>query len=152
MVNFNSLSTNQRFALNLLVPFLYMFPLLVAWFSPKNFGFGYPQLVNVSLAVGITGLLLWMLSMIHLGKSLAVLPGADTLVAHGVYRYIRHPIYVGITLTLLGLLFACGSVFGMVYLVVVVIPLNLFRARQEEQALAEKFGEHYLQYRNKTWF
>jgi protein-S-isoprenylcysteine O-methyltransferase Ste14 len=152
MVNFNSLSTNQRFALNLLVPFLYMFPLLVAWFSPKNFGFGYPQLVNVSLAVGITGLLLWMLSMIHLGKSLAVLPGADTLVAHGVYRYIRHPIYVGITLTLLGLLFACGSVFGMVYLVAVVIPLNLFRARQEEQALAEKFGEHYLQYRNKTWF
>lgn len=152
MVNFNSLSTNQRFALNLLVPFLYMFPLLVAWFSPKNFGFGYPQLVNVSLAVGMAGLLLWMLSMIHLGKSLAVLPGADTLVAHGVYRYIRHPIYVGITLTLLGLLVACGSVFGMVYLVVVVIPLNLFRARQEEQALAEKFGEHYLQYRNKTWF
>ena len=98
------------------------------------------------------GLLLWILAMLHLGKSLAVLPGAESLVARGVYRYIRHPIYVGITLTLLGLLFACGSVFGMAYFFVVVIPLNLFRARQEEKALAEKFGDHYLQYRDKTWF
>ena len=152
MVDYNSLSANQRFALNLLVPFLYCLPVIVAWFSPKNFGFGYSQLVGVSLAVGMAGLLLWMLSTFHLGKSLAVLPGADSLVARGVYRYIRHPIYVGITFTLLGLLFACGSVFGMVYLVVVVIPLNVYRARQEEQALMEKFGEHYLQYRNKTWF
>jgi protein-S-isoprenylcysteine O-methyltransferase Ste14 len=152
MVDYNSFSANQRFALNLLVPFLYCLPVIVAWFSPKNFGFGYFQLVGVSLAVGIAGLMLWMLSTFHLGKSLAVLPGADSLVARGVYRYIRHPIYVGITFTLLGLLFACGSVFGMVYLVIVVIPLNVYRARQEERVLAEKFGEHYLQYRNKTWF
>ena len=151
MVDFNSLSSNQRFALNLLVPFLYLLPLIVAWFSPKNFGFGYSQLVGPSLAVGMMGLLLWILAMLHLGKSLAVLPGAESLVARGVYRYIRHPIYVGITLTLLGLLFACGSVFGMAYFFVVVIPLNLFRARQEEKALAEKFGDHYLQYRDKTW-
>jgi protein-S-isoprenylcysteine O-methyltransferase Ste14 len=152
MVDFNSLSSNQRFALNLLVPFLYLLPLLVAWFSPKNFAFGYSQMMGVSLATGMAGLLLWILAMFHLGKSLAVLPGSDSLVARGVYRYIRHPIYLGITLTLFGLLFACGSVFGMVYLVLVVIPLNLFRAQKEEQALAERFGDHYLEYRDKTWF
>ena len=152
MVDLNSLSPSRRLALNIGVPFLYLIPLLVAYFSPKNFGFGHPGLVWPALALGIFGASLWILAMFHLGTSLAVLPGAETLVARGVYRYLRHPIYVGIVLTLFGILFACGSVVGMIYLVGVVIPLNIFRARQEEKALLDKFGDRYRAYRGKTWF
>jgi protein-S-isoprenylcysteine O-methyltransferase Ste14 len=65
---------------------------------------------------------------------------------------VRHPIYVGIVLTQLGLFFACGSVFGMIYLFVLVIPLNAIRARMEEQALLSKFGDRYRVYRDSTWF
>ena len=97
-VELQSLSHNQRFALNVFVPFLYLFPLLVAYFSPKNFGFGNPQWVFLALGIGLAGLVLWILGMIQLGKSFAVLPGSDALVSKGVYRYVRHPIYIGICL------------------------------------------------------
>ena len=106
MFDFKSLSSKQQLALNVFVPFLYLFPLLVAYFSPKTFGFGYPPLVPVALAIGAIGWVIWMLGTISLGKSLAVLPGAETLKTGGIYRYLRNPIYVGINLTLFGLLAA----------------------------------------------
>jgi len=152
MIDFKSLSSNQRFALSVFIPFLYLFPLLQAYFSPKTLGFGYPPLVVVALGIGAVGWVLWMLGMISLGKSLAVLPGAETLKTGGIYRYFRNPIYVGINLTLLGLLAACGSTFGMVYLATVIVPLNWYRAREEEKALLEKFGDSYRAYKEKTWF
>lgn len=151
MVDLKSLSSRQQLALNVFVPFLYLLPLLVAFFSPKTFGFGYPKLVPVALGVGAMGWVIWMLGMISLGKSLAVLPGAETLKTRGIYRYLRNPIYVGINLTLFGLLAACGSVFGMVYMVVIVLPLNWYRARVEEKTLLEKFGDSYRAYRETTW-
>jgi len=152
MVDFKSLSSNQRFALNVFVPLLYFFPLVIVYFSEKNFGFGHPELVPIALSVGGVGMVIWILGMVALGKSLAVLPGADVLKTGGIYKYFRHPIYVGINLTLFGLLSASGSVFGMGYLALVVIPLNIYRARQEEKALLEKFGDSYRAYCEKTWF
>ncbi|MFQ5444685.1 MAG: methyltransferase family protein [Nitrospinales bacterium] len=152
MIDFKSLSSNQRFLLSVFVPSLYFFPLAVAYFSPKTFGFGYPRLVPIALAIGAAGCGIWILGMFSLGKSLAVLPGGETLKTGGIYRYLRHPVYVGINLTLFGLLAACGSIFGMAYLAIVVIPLNRYRAREEEKALLEKFGDNYRAYREKTWF
>ncbi len=152
MLDLKALTSNQKFLLNLTVPALYLFPLLVVFFLPKNFGFGNHDLVPIGLAVGIFGLTVWIAGMACLGKSLAVLPGASSIVARGVYRLVRHPIYVGIVLTQLGLFFACGSVFGMVYLFVLVIPLNVIRARMEEQALLSKFSDRYRIYRDSTWF
>lgn len=147
-----SLSPNQKLFLNVLLPSLYVVPLAVAYFSPKNFGFGIPQLAGVGLGVGLAGVVLWIGSMINLGPSLRVLPGADRLVARGFYKRLRHPMYLGISLTLFGLLLASGSILGMAYLFAVVLPLNIVRARLEERALAEKFGEVYRVYRQSTLF
>ena len=152
MINIKSLSSNQRFAMNVLVPSLYLFPLVLAYLGPKNFGFGYDGLVYAGLAVGAVGMTLWILSILTLGHSLAVLPGTDRLVTRGVYRYLRHPIYIGIILTLGGLFLACGSTICLVYVFVIVVPLNVFRARAEEVVLQEQLGEAYQQYRTGTFF
>ena len=152
MFEAKNLSSNQRFLLNILVPSLYLLPLLFAYLGPKNFGFGYDELVYMGLAIGAVGVALWVLSMLNLGPSLAVLPGADRLVTRGVYRYMRHPIYVGIVLTLTGLFLACGSGICLLYVFIVVIPLNIFRARAEEKALYQQLGNAYQQYRANTFF
>jgi protein-S-isoprenylcysteine O-methyltransferase Ste14 len=34
---------------------------------------------------------------------------------------------------------------------VILIPLQIYRTRQEERVLTEKFGEAYLEYKRKTW-
>ena len=142
----------QKLFLDLLIPSLYLLPLLIVFFLPKNFGFGNANIVPYSLAIGMSGLALWITGMSYLGKALRVLPGAEKIIARGIYRFIRHPIYVGIILTHLGLFVACGSIFGMVYLFAVIVPLNFIRARLEEKAMSIKFGDRYHAYRNLTWF
>ena len=102
--------------------------------------------------MGAVGVILWILAMLTLGPSLAVLPGTDRLVTRGVYRYLSHPVYVGIVLTLSGLFLACGSKICLTYVLVVVIPLNIFRARIEEQVLREQLGASYQHYRDTTFF
>ena len=89
MIDFNSLSPNQRFALNVFVPLLYLFPLAIVYFSEKNFGFGHPELVPIALSVGGVGMGIWIFGMVSLGKSLAVLPGTDALKTGGIYKYFR---------------------------------------------------------------
>ena len=150
MFDFKSLSSSQRFVLNILVPMLYLFPLVFAYLGPKNFGFGFRNLVYAGLSVGLVGVLLWMVAMWSLGSSLAVLPGTDQLVTKGVYRVFRHPVYIGIVLTLTGLFVACGSLPCLVYVVVVVIPLNIFRAKVEEKVLLEQLGAVYKNYKDST--
>jgi protein-S-isoprenylcysteine O-methyltransferase Ste14 len=152
MIDIKNLSSNQRFLLNILVPSIYLLPLVFAYLGPKNFGFGYDELVYAGLSMGAVGVILWVLAMLTLGPSLAVLPGTDRLVTRGVYRYLRHPVYVGIVLTLSGLFLACGSAICLAYVLVVVIPLNIFRARTEEQVLREQIGESYQHYRETTFF
>ena len=99
----------------------------------------------------MAGLAIWVSGMASLGKALRVLPEANSIVARGVYRFIRHPIYIGIIFTHLGLFFACGSAFGIIYTFFLIIPLNIFRAYLEEKAMFAKFGERYRSYHNSTW-
>ena len=147
-----SLSPAKAAVLTVLVPSLYLLALVITWLAPKHFGFGIRPLVYVGLAVGLSGVALWTLAMVHLGKSLAVLPGGDRLVTRGLYRFIRHPVYLGIDMTLFGLFLAVGSTVGMIYFFVVVLPLNIIRSRLEEKALLKKFGDAYTTYRQQTWF
>lgn len=64
-----------------------------------------------------------------------VLPSAP-LVMRGPYRFLRHPIYVGVTLMLAGFLAA----FGLWASLAVLLPLKLLavglRIRREDEALA----------------
>ena len=152
MFDIKNLSSNQRLLLNIVVPLAYLFPLVLAYLGPKNFGFGIRGLVYAGLCIGAVGVLLWAAGMWTLGSSLAVLPGTDHLVTKGVYRVFRHPVYIGIVLTLSGLFVACGSVPCLVYVLVVVIPLNIFRVRAEEAVLLEQFGSSYQRYRDSTLF
>ena len=152
MFNPKSLTPNQKFLLNLLVPSLYLLPLLIVFFLPKNFGFGNESLVPFSIAIGMSGLVVWIAGMACLGKALKVLPEANSIVAKGIYRFIRHPIYVGIAFTHFGLFFACGSIFGIINTFSLIIPLNIIRAQLEEKALLSKFGERYRTYHDSTWF
>ena len=152
MIDIKNLSSNQRFKLNIVVPLAYLFPLVLAYLGPKDFGFGFRSLVYVGLSFGAVGVLLWISAMWSLGSSLAVLPGTDQLVTKGVYRIFRHPVYIGIVLTLTGLFVACGSIPCLIYVVVVVIPLNIFRAWAEEKVLLDQLGPTYQEYKNSTIF
>lgn len=71
------------------------------------------------------------------------------LITHGIYRFIRHPLYTTGFLLFFGLgLFA--GLMPVLFLSVVVLITLYVRTFTEEQFLIAQFGERYVQYRTRT--
>jgi protein-S-isoprenylcysteine O-methyltransferase Ste14 len=68
------------------------------------------------------------------------------LVARGLYRYVRNPMYIGVECVLLGeaILFASSGL--LVYAVLVGVLFHLFVLAYEEPSLRRKFGSEYEAY------
>lgn len=103
------------------------------------------------LLLGLIGLAGVILARYTLGRSFSVVPKATALVTTGVYSRIRNPIYVsGMVFVLGALLMAGQSKWLAIFLV--LIPMQIIRARREAAVLEAKFGEAYREYRKRTWF
>jgi protein-S-isoprenylcysteine O-methyltransferase Ste14 len=94
---------------------------------------------------------LWATARIQLGKSFSVKPRALALVTRGIYSKIRNPIYVFSALWIAGVILALGRPMWLL-IVSALIPMQVVRARREARVLSEKFGNAYVEYRNRTWF
>jgi protein-S-isoprenylcysteine O-methyltransferase Ste14 len=94
---------------------------------------------------------LFVLAKIQLGASFSIGAKAQKLVTTGLYARIRNPIYFFGGLVIVGLSLFLSS-WGPLAVVLVIVPLQKIRARNEAQVLTEAFGEEYLRYRSKTWF
>ncbi|HEX2344096.1 MAG TPA: protein-S-isoprenylcysteine O-methyltransferase [Vicinamibacterales bacterium] len=72
------------------------------------------------------------------------------LISHGIYRYVRHPMYAALFLYSVGqFLVVPNWVVGPSYLVSFGI-LFAFRLRAEEQMMLDAFGDEYVAYKAKT--
>ncbi|MDO8564323.1 MAG: isoprenylcysteine carboxylmethyltransferase family protein [Nanoarchaeota archaeon] len=108
---------------------------------------------NKFLAIIITffGLMIWWTASITLGKSFSITPKASELIQTGIYSKIRHPIYVGFSITGIGLAILTHSNL-LILLSILAVLSSFIRANLEEKKLVEKFGEKYLNYKKSTWF
>ncbi len=71
------------------------------------------------------------------------------LVTDGVYRLIRHPLYLGEMARNLGFALILTSRVGFIVMLVGIVFL-LLRIRIEEAMLIEEFGQEYIKYRERT--
>jgi protein-S-isoprenylcysteine O-methyltransferase Ste14 len=101
--------------------------------------------------VALVSFTLLLVARVQLGKSFAVTPQAKGLVTAGLYSRLRHPMYLFVDLTLVGIALAVGSWYPLAPLVVLV-PLQIMNAGRESRVLEEKFGAQYTAYRQATWF
>jgi len=69
------------------------------------------------------------------------------LVARGLYRFVRNPMYVGVLLAILGQALSFGSVAILWYVLAVALCFHLFVVLYEEPTLRHRFGESYANYR-----
>ena len=67
------------------------------------------------------------------------------LVTTGPYALVRHPIYTGLLLALIGTAFAVGQWRAVVAVVITVIAI-VHKLRIEERWMLERFGEAYRAY------
>jgi protein-S-isoprenylcysteine O-methyltransferase Ste14 len=71
------------------------------------------------------------------------------LVRGGPYAVVRHPIYAGLLLAVLGTALALGEVRGLAALALAFVGW-FTKARTEERFLAEEFGDAYARYRREV--
>lgn len=73
----------------------------------------------------------------------------NMVVVTGVFRYVRHPLYLASILAYFGLTVSTGSLFSFILFVVICIFYD-YIASYEERLLEVRFGEEYRRYKQKT--
>ena len=68
------------------------------------------------------------------------------VVTTGPYRYVRHPIYAGAMVLMVGVGLALGNWLSLILCALLPLSAYVARIRVEERALEEALGDRYRQY------
>lgn len=113
-----------------------------------------------------TGAVVMSLGVALIGTSFAMFRRSDTtidpvrpndatsLVVSGPFRYTRNPMYVGLTIVLVGWCVALASAWGLAGALVFALFITRFQILPEEKVMRAKFGAEYDAYaqRVRRWF
>ena len=106
----------------------------------------------IGLALVASGLVLNLVAAGTLGwfySSTLVIRSDHRLITHGVYRFARHPIYLGLEMVSIGMPMTLSSWHGLL-IMLILIPIVLNRIRMEERMLIGEFGDEYRAYQRAT--
>ncbi len=126
--------------------------IILNWMFPISFGGGKFW--------GWLGFILFAFCVIGLRCSFKGFKAADTnlspkepttaIVTDGVYRYSRNPIYVSMIIGFVGLSLMNDALMMLLMVIPLFYTLALGVIIPEEEYLAKKFGDEYLDYKNKV--
>jgi protein-S-isoprenylcysteine O-methyltransferase Ste14 len=121
------------------------------WFSWFAMFLNDPIKINLSL-LRYFGLLLFIVGVIFVALSHIKIKGYNTkkLYTNGIYSKIRHPMYLGFILWIIGLPMFLQS-FITLLSAVIWIPQIMYWKSSEEKYLEKKFT-NFEEYKKKTWF
>ena len=106
----------------------------------------------IGAAVTVAGIVLAIWSRFYLGTnwSASVTVKQDhQLIRSGPYSVVRHPIYSGFLVAILGTAIYVGEVRGLCALVLVLIGWKI-KSLREESYMENEFGEQYVAYRRQV--
>lgn len=106
---------------------------------------GWLGLAPVAAGVAVYLWCAWDFATFGRGTPLP-LDAPKELVAHGLYGFVRNPMYVGVLLVIFGQALWFGSVATLWYGLAIALMFHLFVVVYEEPALRRKFGESYERY------
>lgn len=113
-----------------------------------------PVIVQAGLILIVAGMIYRFIAIYTLGRYFTVdvaIRSDHKIVRKGMYKYMRHPSYLGSLLSFLGNGFALNSWFGLVIGFVPVLLTFLYRMKVEEELLVTNFGQEYKDYKKETW-
>jgi protein-S-isoprenylcysteine O-methyltransferase Ste14 len=116
-------------------------------FLPRTVGWFWVGFCLVALGLGFS-----VLARVWLGgnwSGTVTLKQNHELIRSGPYRWVRHPIYTGLLVAVLGSAIALGEWRGLLALVLITVSFS-YKLRIEERFLTEQFGAAYTSYQNEV--
>jgi protein-S-isoprenylcysteine O-methyltransferase Ste14 len=141
----------------------YNIPVLLGCYLMFGLDFDVPwlqhRIIPRTQAMGIAAIIITLAGMafafwarVYLGRNWSSVPTIKEqhqLIRGGPYRLVRHPIYTGILLAMVGTFLANGKIRGALAVVVLYIGW-IIKSRMEEEFMVRTFGAEYEEYRRTT--
>jgi len=102
--------------------------------------------IGTALTIGISG----FRQMRAANTNVNPTQPATTIVTEGPFRFTRNPLYLGMTLIYVGILFLVNSLWLILILPAVLALMNIGVIEREERYLERKFGAQYLAYKQRV--
>ena len=99
----------------------------------------------IAIGAALLGACIWEFARRGRGTLSPVDPPKE-LVVHGLYRYVRNPMYVSVSTIVFGEALLARSTALLVYWAIFFTAANLFVLLYEEPTLRHQFGESYERY------
>lgn len=122
-----------------------------AYLLPEKDGYGWAFLVGAGMIV--TGIVFRALAVRHLGKYFTAtvqIREDHRLITTGPYSIVRHPSYTGAFLAIVAGGVVLGSLAGFIISCIAMMIAYYVRIGIEEKELTDRFGNEYLQYKQRT--
>ena len=122
----------------------WLWPLMIVFAKPYNL---------LGIAPVLVGFLSGLLGALHFRKSktnIRPFVEPDTLVTEGPFRYSRNPMYLGLSLVLLGAWILLGAITPLVGVLIFVVTANWWYIPFEERMNQAKFGPAFDAYCQRT--
>jgi protein-S-isoprenylcysteine O-methyltransferase Ste14 len=72
------------------------------------------------------------------------------LITHGVYRYVRNPMYSGSLISIIGFCLVFRCIITLIVMFIFSFLIFRMRINEEERILSEKFGTEFEKYKKKS--
>ena len=116
-------------------------------FLPKNLVLPLGVvLIVISIMLVITA----MRKFIKAKTNIDVRKPTTSIVSTGPYQFTRNPIYLSMTLLVLGIAVWVNTLWILITLVLVLLIMQFGVIAREEAYLVKKFGGEYLEYKTKV--
>jgi protein-S-isoprenylcysteine O-methyltransferase Ste14 len=121
--------------------------------------FIFPRLNFIPFPWGLAGLVLIYGGIALNGKARELFRKYDTphkfqpntaLIEEGIFTRTRNPMYLGMTLFLLGIALCFGNAASCIVPVAFGLSVQVFYIPYEEKRLASTFGEKYMEYKSRV--
>ncbi len=137
-----------------MLPLTFLYLYLPPWADRRDlFVLDGDAVRYAGLALCAAGCVLRIAPMFVLGyrfSPLVAIQEGHTLVTDGIYRYVRHPSYLGALVVLVGWVLVFRSALGFL-LVPPFVGVVVWRMNDEERLLGAEFGDTYADYRRHSW-
>ena len=113
----------------------------------------YPAAFAIGIILLAGGVIFSIISRYYLGPSWSFLTITSVnrpFIKEGPYKFIRHPIYLGLFVIWLGVSLVFFNWIGLVSAFTVLLPLLYHRAKIEEENLINTFGIEYQNHISST--